>query len=187
MSSQFRPVPAIEPHPEKRRTNLLQGTPSLSSDATLVLRGLTIERGLQRRSSPTMLSSTRALVRSSTTLTIRRAFATSPSTSSSAPKPPASRPGPPKLPRAEQREFERLVAAASSGGAFSTPPSSSSSAPLDSSITSSTEEDVHKDARRGPKPDFEGEKNPVTGEIGGPKKDPLLHREWTYGGRATDF
>lgn len=135
-----------------------------------------------------MLSSTRAVVRPSTTLTVRRAFATSPSTSSSAPKPPASRPGPPKLPRAEQREFERLVAAASSGGAFSTPPSSSSSsASLDSSITSSTEEDVHKDARRGPKPDFEGEKNPLTGEIGGPKKDPLLHREWTYGGRATDF
>lgn len=48
--------------------------------------------------------------------------------------------------------------------------------------------ELHPDARRKPTPDFEGETNPATGEIGGPKKDPLSwEREWTYGGRATDF
>jgi hypothetical protein len=47
---------------------------------------------------------------------------------------------------------------------------------------------VHPDARRKPSPDFEGETNPETGEVGGPKKDPLTWaREWSYGGRATDF
>lgn len=48
--------------------------------------------------------------------------------------------------------------------------------------------ELHPDARRKPTPDFEGETNPTTGEVGGPKKDPLSwQREWTYGGRATDF
>lgn len=48
--------------------------------------------------------------------------------------------------------------------------------------------ELHPDARRKPTPDFEGETNPSTGEVGGPKKDPLSwQREWTYGGRATDF
>lgn len=48
--------------------------------------------------------------------------------------------------------------------------------------------DMHPDARRKPKPEFEGEANPNTGEVGGPKNDPLKYeKEWTYGGRATDF
>jgi hypothetical protein len=48
--------------------------------------------------------------------------------------------------------------------------------------------DMHPDARRKPRPEFEGETNPSTGEIGGPKNDPLKYdKEWTYGGRATDF
>lgn len=98
---------------------------------------------------------------------------------------PTARPGPPKLPRAEQREFERLVAAASTSGAFSTPPEQPPQ--VAAAVSGTAEQTAHPDARRTPKPDFEGERNPVTGEIGGPKKDPLLHREWTYGGRATDF
>lgn len=52
----------------------------------------------------------------------------------------------------------------------------------------SQRDEIHPDARRKPKPDFEGETNPQTGEVGGPKKDPLTwEKEWTYGGRATDF
>lgn len=48
--------------------------------------------------------------------------------------------------------------------------------------------DMHPDARRKPRPEFEGETNPNTGEVGGPKNDPLKYeKEWTYGGRATDF
>jgi hypothetical protein len=135
-------------------------------------------------------------------LPLRATFASTPSSSSSAAplsrsvstsrplasasKPlPTARPGPPKLPRAEQREFERLVAAASTSGAFSTPPDQEPK--VAAAVSGTTEQTAHPDARRTPKPDFDGERNPVTGEIGGPKKDPLLHREWTYGGRATDF
>jgi hypothetical protein len=135
-------------------------------------------------------------------LPLRATFASTPSSSSSAAllsrsvstsrplasasKPlPTARPGPPKLPRAEQREFERLVAAASTSGAFSTPPDQEPK--VAAAVSGTAEQTAHPDARRTPKPDFDGERNPVTGEIGGPKKDPLLHREWTYGGRATDF
>lgn len=91
--------------------------------------------------------------------------------SSSRPPPPVSRPGPPPLPPAQQREFEALQKAAQTVDLKS----------------AQKEEDVHRDLRRTPKPDFEGEVNPVTGEVGGPKKDPLMGNEWTYGGRATDF
>ena len=51
-----------------------------------------------------------------------------------------------------------------------------------------TQENLHPDARRGPGADFEGDVNPKTGEVGGPKKDPLQWKgEWSYGGRTTDF
>lgn len=91
------------------------------------------------------------------------------SASSAANRPPVSRPGPPQLPPAQQREFEALQKAAQT---------------VDLNIP---EPEVHRDLRRSPKPDFEGEINPKTGEVGGPKKDPLMGNEWTYGGRATDF
>ena len=45
----------------------------------------------------------------------------------------------------------------------------------------------HPDVRRKPQPDFEGDRNPVTGEIGGPKNDPLRHGDYSYNGRVTDF
>jgi hypothetical protein len=49
-------------------------------------------------------------------------------------------------------------------------------------------EELHPNVRRGATPEFEGDTNPKTGEIGGPKNDPLRwEREWTYNGRATDF
>lgn len=44
--------------------------------------------------------------------------------------------------------------------------------------------------RRGAKPEFEGEKNPKTGEVGGPKNEPLRwggSGDWSYNGRVTDF
>jgi hypothetical protein len=57
-----------------------------------------------------------------------------------------------------------------------------------SSAPSISASDIHPNARKPPTPDFEGEENPHTGEVGGPKKEPLQwEREWTYGGRATDF
>ncbi|KAL8670182.1 MAG: hypothetical protein Q9168_005260 [Polycauliona sp. 1 TL-2023] len=51
-------------------------------------------------------------------------------------------------------------------------------------------EELHPDVRRGAKPDFEGETNPKTGEVGGPKNEPLRWGggvDWSYNGRVTDF
>ena len=51
-------------------------------------------------------------------------------------------------------------------------------------------EELHPDVRRGPKPEFEGERNPKTGEVGGPKNEPLRWGggvDWSYNGRVTDF
>lgn len=44
--------------------------------------------------------------------------------------------------------------------------------------------------RQGAPPEFEGEKNPKTGEVGGPKNEPLRWGsggDWSYNGRVTDF
>jgi hypothetical protein len=48
--------------------------------------------------------------------------------------------------------------------------------------------ELHPNVRRGAKPEFEGEVNPSTGEVGGPKNDPLRWKgDWSYNGRVTDF
>ncbi|KAK3320404.1 hypothetical protein B0T19DRAFT_240168 [Cercophora scortea] len=44
--------------------------------------------------------------------------------------------------------------------------------------------------RKGAPPEFEGETNPKTGEVGGPKNEPLRWGsagDWSYNGRVTDF
>lgn len=47
---------------------------------------------------------------------------------------------------------------------------------------------MHPDAVRRAAPEFEGDTNPATGEVGGPKNDPLKWKnEWAFGGRTTDF
>lgn len=51
-------------------------------------------------------------------------------------------------------------------------------------------EELHPHVVRGAQPEFEGDVNPKTGEVGGPKNEPLRWgptSEWTYNGRATDF
>ena len=51
-------------------------------------------------------------------------------------------------------------------------------------------EELHPDVRRGTMPEFEGERNPKTGEVGGPKNEPLRWGggvDWSYNGRVTDF
>ncbi|KAK5045960.1 hypothetical protein LTR84_008746 [Exophiala bonariae] len=51
-------------------------------------------------------------------------------------------------------------------------------------------EELHPDVVRRAQPEFEGDVNPKTGEVGGPKNEPLRWgptSEWTYNGRATDF
>ncbi|KAI9049674.1 hypothetical protein LZ554_005832 [Drepanopeziza brunnea f. sp. 'monogermtubi'] len=132
----------------------------------------------------------------------------------------ATGPSPPRLPPQEQEEFERLQK--SSTGAFSTPrplnpdPSpnptaerttrpqinqSPASEPDDIEVAAVNArvaatgkgEELHPDIRRGAKPEFDGERNPKTGEVGGPKNEPLrwgsdgARGDWSYNGRVTDF
>ncbi|ETR99722.1 hypothetical protein M419DRAFT_46361, partial [Trichoderma reesei RUT C-30] len=119
----------------------------------------------------------------------------------------SSRPSPPKLPAAQQAEFERLQRAAAVSSAFqetqqSSPPATEAlrhtSSP--SSSSSSTINTAAKDKGdgttlnqglfRGAKPEFEGNVNPKTGEVGGPKNEPLRwggNGDWSYNGRVTDF
>ncbi|CAK7264330.1 hypothetical protein SEPCBS119000_000936 [Sporothrix epigloea] len=43
---------------------------------------------------------------------------------------------------------------------------------------------------RGAPPEFDGERNPKTGEVGGPKNEPLRwgsSGDWSFNGRVTDF
>ncbi|THU95657.1 hypothetical protein K435DRAFT_778905 [Dendrothele bispora CBS 962.96] len=86
-----------------------------------------------------------------------------------------SRPGPPPLPRDQQQEFEDLQRAAQ------TPPSASQSEPT-----------LHPDARQPLQPSFEGDVNPITGEQGGPKQEPVnrwndSEGDWSFKGRVSDF
>jgi len=51
-------------------------------------------------------------------------------------------------------------------------------------------EELHPNVRRGSRPEFEGDRNPETGETGGPKNNPLRwggNVDWSYNGRVTDF
>ncbi|KAG9185601.1 hypothetical protein G6011_06932 [Alternaria panax] len=54
-------------------------------------------------------------------------------------------------------------------------------------------EEFHPNMRRGAPPEFEGDVNPRTGEVGGPKNEPLRwgsdgqRGDWSYNGRVTDF
>ncbi|UZJ55518.1 hypothetical protein CBS101457_004838 [Exobasidium rhododendri] len=86
---------------------------------------------------------------------------------------PFIKPGPIPLPPKEQREFEQLVKENANALQFK---------------KSTESDDLHPQYRAKPKADFEGDVNPKTGEVGGPKKEPLTwEREWTYGGRCSDF
>lgn len=87
---------------------------------------------------------------------------------SSAP-PLGSAPAPPRLPKEDQEEFERLQKQANQ-----------------SRFVNDEEVAMHPQFRK-PYADFEGEKNPETGEIGGPKQDPLRHGDYSFNGRVTDF
>jgi Protein of unknown function (DUF1674). len=112
----------------------------------------------------------------------------------------ARAPAPPRLPKEEQEIFEELQK--QSTGAFSTPQVNqvSDSAPELESAAATVEtkqinasgegEELHPNLRLGEQPEFEGEKNPKTGEVGGPKTEPLRwggNGDWSFSGRVTDF
>jgi hypothetical protein len=115
---------------------------------------------------------------------------------------------PPRLAPAEQAEFERLQRA--SRGAFSSsnsdsnsngqsppsePPPAHEQQQQQQQVTRSSGSvadaaELHPDVRRGAEPEFDGDVNPATGEVGGPKNEPLRWGEggdWSYNGRVTDF
>ncbi|KAK2758329.1 putative mitochondrial protein, conserved [Arachnomyces sp. PD_36] len=150
---------------------------------------LTLLRALQRGLAPRPLSHTRPL---STTPSLQ---------SDSRPNPFATGPSPPRLPKEEQDIFEELQR--QSTGAFSTPRStpkinqSPDSAPEEAAANTSSPkveiadgEELHPHIHQGARPEFEGDKNPKTGEVGGPKNEPLRwggEGDWSYNGRVTDF
>ncbi|OBA19778.1 hypothetical protein METBIDRAFT_32847 [Metschnikowia bicuspidata var. bicuspidata NRRL YB-4993] len=99
-------------------------------------------------------------------------------------------PSPPRLPREQQEEFEALQKLANSQAAIdeynrqiledgvASSEISTSSSSTDVGVTTQYFKTI---------PEFEGDRNPVTGETGGPKQDPLRHNDWSYNGRVTDF
>jgi hypothetical protein len=116
-------------------------------------------------------------------------------------------PAPPRLPKEEQELFEKLQQ--QSTGAFSTPRQAEAESSQDASTKTVTTdemlemvrekarlaakgdgEELHPNVRRGAAPEFQGDTNPKTGEVGGPKNEPLrwgVAGDWSYNGRVTDF
>lgn len=160
-----------------------------------------VTRQLSRRSLPSALRPAAPLLRAT--------YATSPY---------GSYPSPPRLPADEQAEFERLQRSANTQesldpmdrpSAASPPPeaqaSSSDSATQINPSPPNLESPVARESmtnsatlgevsnlplRKGAPPEFEGEVNPKTGEVGGPKNEPLRWGsagDWSYNGRVTDF
>ncbi|KAM3556565.1 hypothetical protein MY1884_004998 [Beauveria asiatica] len=133
-----------------------------------------------------------------TTTTTTRAAATAASTHRHASNFGAA-PGPPKLPAKEQAEFERLQRAAAVSSAFQ--PAEAAAAPPENTTTQATsttpassavESELNEGGGlyRGARPEFDGDKNPRTGEVGGPKNEPLRwgsSGDWSYNGKVTDF
>jgi hypothetical protein len=118
----------------------------------------------------------------------------------------SSGPAPPRLPKEEQEIFDKLTK--QSTGAFSTPqqvpeetvaqaspskPQVDQSPQINQSPALKADgkgEELHPNVRRGAPPEFEGDVNPQTGEVGGPKNNPLRwghQSDWSYNGRVTDF
>lgn len=102
-----------------------------------------------------------------------------------------SRPSPPKLPAAEQAEFERLQREAAVSPAFQETAVEADAQSSSTEQTTDKKEDPMEGALyRGAPPEFQGEKNPKTGEVGGPKNEPLRwggQSDWSYNGKVTDF
>ncbi|KAI1187911.1 DUF1674-domain-containing protein [Nemania serpens] len=120
----------------------------------------------------------------------------------------SSGPSPPRLSPHEQAEFERLQRTANTQAGFTATSSPDLSADL-SSATSASASDPQASSsardtagagppdtpiptplRKGAPPDFEGDVNPRTGEIGGPKNEPLrwgAGGDYSFNGRVTDF
>lgn len=101
-------------------------------------------------------------------------------------------PGPPRLPKEEQEEFERLQQVASSQAAideYNAQIEAKGYAESSVADTPKLTSEIGGFQYLKTIPDFEGDVNPKTGERGGPKQDPLRYTkdEWTFNGRVIDF
>ncbi|KAI1453160.1 DUF1674-domain-containing protein [Annulohypoxylon moriforme] len=125
-----------------------------------------------------------------------------PSNSNSDFNPFQSAPSPLRLPPDQQAEFERLQRTANtqegfnptSTPDFSTPATATANSPSakgDEVETPALEDEFGSiPLRKGAPPEFEGEVNPKTGEVGGPKNEPLRWGpggDYSFNGRVTDF
>lgn len=107
-------------------------------------------------------------------------------------------PSPPKLAREEQEEFERLQKLANAEDTIKEynksvlnedGPKSNKESLEALRKTLKDKDDIGRISPEYTKtiPEFEGDTNPKTGEIGGPKQDPIRHGDWSFNGRVTDF
>ncbi|GAA5879350.1 hypothetical protein JCM16303_003172 [Sporobolomyces ruberrimus] len=92
-----------------------------------------------------------------------------------------NRPSPPPLPPQQQREFEELIRRQNAPASKPIEGTTGLAQPEEGEL------ELHPDYRAKPKPKFQGDRNPDTGEVGGPKNEPLQHGDWSYGGKVTDF
>ncbi|KAI2602496.1 DUF1674-domain-containing protein [Hypoxylon sp. NC1633] len=102
-----------------------------------------------------------------------------------------SMPSPPRLPADQQAEFERLQRTANTQEGFN-PTSTPDFSPNTVAATTPVVEDEFSSIplRKGAPPEFEGDVNPKTGEVGGPKNEPLRWGpagDYSFNGRVTDF
>ncbi|GMM38128.1 Sdh8 protein [Saccharomycopsis crataegensis] len=103
---------------------------------------------------------------------------------------PTSTPSPPKLPEEDQEEFERLQKVANSQVIIEEYNNEGNPDAAYSKSNPNIKETT--DIGNFPSyfatiPEFEGDVNPKTGEVGGPKQDPLRHGDYSFNGRVTDF
>ena len=113
-------------------------------------------------------------------------------------------PSPPRLPPEQQAEFERLQREAEARlyshtqldqqqqqqkSPLATSRHVNEPARADASSTDAGAT-LSGGIRQGAAPEFQGDVNPRTGEVGGPKNEPLRwggDGDWSYNGRVTDF
>ncbi|VEU24172.1 DEKNAAC105343 [Brettanomyces naardenensis] len=85
-------------------------------------------------------------------------------------------PSPPKLSKEEQKEFDEAVKKANTQMAID-----------EYNEKNGAEVKPSGQAVLKTIPEFEGNVNPKTGEVNGPKQDPTRHGDWSFNGRVTDF
>lgn len=102
-------------------------------------------------------------------------------------------PGPPRLPKEQQEEFEKLQSIANSQIAIEEYNDQIAQQQAEGSTQEPKAPIVNSEIGSFSSlklvPDFESEVNPKTGERGGPKQEPLKHTkdEWSFNGRVIDF